>query len=115
MPSKEECREALSKARIMLEEYMWKNNLTWKQQLEFRDAIITLEDLYLEHFDNPPLKFEELKEGMWVWDNEKNKYNKIVSIEKDKNIEFYYIANDRTKFKVKYKENRFYRKQVDEE
>ena len=21
-----------------------------------------------EHFDNPPLKFEDLKEGMWVWE-----------------------------------------------
>lgn len=31
-----------------------------------------------EHFDNPPLKFGELREGMWVWDNKEKWYRKIV-------------------------------------
>ena len=29
----------------------------------------TLQDLINEHFDNKPLKFEELENCMWVWDN----------------------------------------------
>ncbi|MCR0360838.1 hypothetical protein MKD08_08880 [[Clostridium] innocuum] len=33
-----------------------------------------LEQLINEHFDNQPLKFEDLEEGMWVWDDK----NKIV-------------------------------------
>lgn len=27
-----------------------------------------------EHFDNPSLKFEELKEGMWIWDDKNKAY-----------------------------------------
>ena len=48
-----------------------------------------------EHFDNPPLKFEELKEGMWVWDIEWCQFRKLID------------AQD-------FEENRFYRKQVEE-
>lgn len=37
-----------------------------------------LEQLINEHFDNPPLSFDDLKEGMWVWDDEQKWYRKIV-------------------------------------
>lgn len=37
-----------------------------------------LEQLINEHFDNPPLKFEDLKEGVWVWDDKEKWYRKIV-------------------------------------
>ena len=33
-----------------------------------------LEQLINEHFDNPPLKFEDLEEGMWVWDDKNKAY-----------------------------------------
>lgn len=40
--------------------------------ISMRNNIKQLENLIKEHFDNPPLKFEELKKGVWLWDN-KNK------------------------------------------
>lgn len=60
-----------------------------------------------------PYKFEDLKEGMWVWDSNDNKYNKIIEINNDK-IGFYYITNSSTRFTCTFEENRFYRKQVEE-
>lgn len=39
------------------------------QDCKKAQAVFTLEQLINEHFDNPPLKFEKLKEGTWVWDN----------------------------------------------
>lgn len=60
-----------------------------------------------------PLKFDELKEGMWVWDNEDKKYNKITEINGDK-IGFYYITSDVMRYICKFKPNRFYRKEVQE-
>ena len=29
-----------------------------------------------EHFDNQALRFEELKQGMWIWDNESKEWMK---------------------------------------
>jgi len=73
----------------------------------------TLNELIHEHFDNPPLEFEELKPNMWVWDNEDKKYNKIIEINGDK-ISFYYITSDVMRYICKFEPNRFYRKEVQE-
>ncbi len=80
---------------------------------DYAEEIETLQQLIEEHFDNSPLKFEELHEGMWVWDNNDNKYNKIIEINNDK-IGFYYITNSPTRFTCTFEENRFYRKEVEE-
>ena len=72
-----------------------------------------------EHFDNPPLKWEELKEGMWVWDNICKEYvrcypNTSCCGEKcvcywgeHRDGDFVYLDN------LIFEENRFYRKQVE--
>lgn len=39
--------------------------------------ILNYKKLIEEHFNNPHLKFEELKEGMWVWDDE---YKQCIKI-----------------------------------
>lgn len=70
-----------------------------------------------EHFDNPPLKFEELKDFMWVWDNKHKDYVKIVEI--NENGEFY-NREIVTYFELgniprNFEENRFYRYEVVEE
>lgn len=63
----------------------------------------------LKKLKNPqPYKFEDLKPNMWVWDEKENKCNKIISVTDDMQIEFYYIANDSTKYKVVFEENRFF-------
>lgn len=72
-------------------------------------ALLTIDELIKEHFDNPPLKFEELKEGDWVWDNKIKQYYKISCVYKDNGI----LVTDgfMNKF-ILFEENRFYRKQV---
>lgn len=49
--TKEECENALMN--------LCSSNAKVKDRHIFKDLIN-------EHFDNPPLKFEELHEGMWV-------------------------------------------------
>ena len=41
-------------------------------------GVVYYEKLMNEHFDNPPLKFEEIEEGMWVWIYREPAYRKIL-------------------------------------
>lgn len=43
--------------------------------LDFKEEMIRKIN---EHFDNPPLSFDDLREGMWVWDDEEKWYRNIV-------------------------------------
>ena len=54
-----------------------------------------------------PYKYEDLKVGMWVWDEKEKKCNKIIEIE-GRNIDFYYITESIDRFIVEFEENRFY-------
>ncbi|MCR0327593.1 hypothetical protein MKA58_09350 [[Clostridium] innocuum] len=70
-----------------------------------------------ELVDNPPLKFEELKEGMWVWDNSIYEKN-YAQIKKVFHTEKYLIVSmknddydDDEEGRV-FKDNRFFRKEV---
>lgn len=73
--------------------------------------------------DNPPLKFEELKEDMWIWDNKYKTYYVIKKIGKGKSIFARYnrfVINEFTDeleeadcgLMSSFEENRFYRKEV---
>ena len=68
--------------------------------------------------NNPPLKFEELKEGMWIWDNYWNQYFEICEIyPKTKEFDVLIHQNriNRLRYEpMKFEENRFYRKEVQE-
>ena len=76
-------------------------------------------DLIDQKFDNPPLKFEELKEEMWVWDNKYKVYNQIYSLygnfmsTKHNAVQFKHL-NETTQWGdiIEFEENRFYRKEV---
>lgn len=62
---------------------------------------------------NPPLKFEELKPNMWVWDNKEKEYIKLRVINK-----ILYYGNDeeyRVGDYIKFEENRFYLREVKED
>ena len=52
------------------------------KQLHFVDSdlkyLSVFSKLIKEHFDNPPLKYEELEEDMWIWDNEEKRYGKVT-------------------------------------
>lgn len=71
-------------------------------------------NLLQELVDNPPLKFENLKEGMWIWDDKNKIYNLIyekrINCAKEKEIEFQWEMPDREcqNFMTDvYEENRF--------
>lgn len=102
MLTEKECREALE-------------NLKEKVNGETVDAVVCFKELIDEHFDNPPLKFEELKEGMFVWDNKHHTYILIDRIWEtyNKTIYFYAIGWECCE-NAEFEPNRFYRKEVQE-
>lgn len=71
-----------------------------------------LNQLIDEHFDNPPLKFEELDKGYPIYDNDEivcgwkfiymidKEYKQLLLIDEEGNVDW-----------VNYEENRFYRKE----
>lgn len=69
-----------------------------------------------EHFDNPPLKFEELEVGMWVWDNLDKEYRKISSkyTKPCLTVSLYFDCREIYTYQTEFEENRFFRKQVEE-
>lgn len=77
----------------------------------FKNGVYTK---YKSRSNNPPLKFEDLHEGMWIWDD-KNKNEKRINCAKEKEIEFQWEMPDREcqNFMTDvYEENRFYRREV---
>lgn len=71
-----------------------------------------LKQLINEHFDNPPLTFKEFKSNVWVWDNEHKNMYFVDFVDEDKTIG---ISNNYGHICMIFKENRFYRKQVEEQ
>ena len=107
MLTKSECVEAYE---ILYGNY----KITEENKDDFEYACEILERLIDKHFDNPPLKFEELKEGMWIWDNKDKAYMKIESV-CDKDWVWLYIdSSEREHIDELYEPNRFYRKEVQE-
>lgn len=109
MLTKEECRESLSDLYNVL-----CSRLNEEMQ-DYRQDFDRLRELIREHFDNQPLEFEELKEGMFVWDNNHHTYIKIDRIWEsyNKTIYFYAIGWECCE-NTEYVPNRFYRKEVHE-
>lgn len=106
MLTKEECIKALRGLEILEREENFKK---WYQVAPLIKCDV-IEQLINEHFDNPPLKWEELKEGMWVWDSIRESYRKVYALDKRIGTKFInFIGVDSI-----FRENRFYRKQVDE-
>lgn len=79
-------------------------------RLNFNNIANNINDInYKLWLENPPLKFEELKAGDWVWDNKIKQYYQISCVFKDnREMATYGVMNGF----VLYEENRYYRKQV---
>lgn len=115
--TKEECEKALDH----FEKCYWDQDNSYGAMNGVRKDLDILNKLIHEHFDNPPLGFEELKEGMWVWDDIDKEYTKIYGtgfyqiddIWAKKGTELVYIGEDK-QFYIFYEPNRFYRKEVQE-
>lgn len=116
MLTKEECLKALCRIQCRTrpnkkcEECECFDNKVniWKCVENTKESFI-IRQLIEEHFENLPLKFEELKVGMFVWDNKMKDYYKIYEINhenKNLNLTGWHIGNHR------FEENRYYRKQV---
>lgn len=110
MLTKSECVEAYE---ILYGNY----KITEENKDDFEYACEILERLIDEHFDNPPLKYEELKAGMWVWNNYSKRYMLIDFIREDVLVadELQYDPKENEyDYEVQYEPNRFYRKEVQE-
>jgi hypothetical protein len=112
MLTKEECEKALDRVARFCS---WFSPYKCHENLKLKNEIDILFDLIEEHFDNQPLELEELKEGMFVWDNRHHTYIKIDRIWEsyNKTIYFYAIGWECCE-NTEYEPNRFYRKEVQE-
>lgn len=113
MLTEKECNEAL--------DWLYALSVPCKEEVhEHRSSFLgekynLIKQLIEEHFSNPPLKFEELKEDMFVWDNKHHTYILIDRIEEtyNKTIYFYAIGWECCE-NMEFEPNRFYRKEVQE-
>lgn len=127
MLTKEECLEALRDIEFNLPISYINSEYGLFVRRAYVNQIEILKSLIYEHFDNPPLKFEELKEGMWIWDNKLKEWRKVIEkliVGVSEGSEFYediYVKGTKViriglhKFDWKdvlFESKRFYRKEV---
>lgn len=117
--TREECLRALEEIGDWP---LWDSNRTESGMWEVKDAsrkeYELIEKLITEHFDNPPLSFDELEKGMWVWDDKNKLY---VQIDNDFNegngfiiIRYHEDSYNSNCERVQFEENRFYRRQKED-
>lgn len=106
MLTREECYIALND--------MYDSTLLSKDDCKGNREILA--QLIEEHFDNPPLKFDELEENMWVWDNKRKVKLLIAYCYSEDDMGYYNLSNpeDYKYVHIEFEENRFYRKEVQE-
>lgn len=110
MTNIEECKNKLNNLKKIQKIINENCNLNSVTNSALIGSIECFENLIEEHFDNPPLKFEELKVGMWVWDNKRKEWCVLLAFWKDALNRYYISGLSDSPFE----ENRFYRKQVEE-
>lgn len=115
MLTKEECEKALDH----FEKCYWDQDNSYGAMNGVRKDLEILNKLIHEHFSNPPLKFEELEEGMWIWDSQLKWFFRIsicnVKIENFEYIKLFKVEKyEGGSMLMFYEPNRFYRKEVRE-
>lgn len=87
MLNKEECEKAFKRLNGMIitspfeEDLIDYNDLKkydTQLQNDFMDDVMVFMQLIEEHFNSQPYKFEDLKVGIWVWDDVEHEYRKIL-------------------------------------
>lgn len=119
MSTKEECEKALDclsdddKMDELAQKFSMDDDYTSHINYEIarKWCYDQLKECIDEHFDNPPLKFEELKEGMFVWDKKQNTWIEISEISEYQSIKFYMIGWE-CKETILYEPNRFYWRKI---
>lgn len=108
MLTKEECENALDNILCNIGVARSDYRTSGKAKEDYH----TLKSLIEEHFSNPPLTWEELKECNVVYDKKLKKYRLINELLEDGFIYFTYTTD--TRIGEYYEPNRFYRKEVQE-
>lgn len=104
---REKYEAALGEISDAIEEYCLVVNKEMYSKLE--KAQDTIMQLIENHFDNPPLKFEELEVGKVYWDKKYNQWCLMIMVCKYPHTKYF----DGTISDAKFEEDRFYRKQVE--
>lgn len=121
--TKEECLEAIKSIEQKTTDVEDYSSIPVSTCCYTDDELNLLEQLIKEYFENPPLKFEEIEKGMWVWNERNKEYAKvwrkyIASCHNDSYVEgtkvIKFIYQDWFTYSQEYKENEIYKKQVDE-
>lgn len=115
MLTREECLNALETLCTYADCYPSSSGEFVGKMLQEADD--TLQELIEEYFDNQALKFEELKENIWVWDNKTKSYIfifKPLNWEPTKGIRYanMIIYHSAEGYYMDFEENRFYRREV---
>lgn len=111
MLTEEECKKALNSLYKVADKLVLNHDV-------FIGSYDILKNLIEEHFSNPPLRFNELKEGMWIWDNYWEEYfeiSEVYSNTKEIDVLIHQNKINQKRYEtIKYTPNRFYRKEVQE-
>lgn len=113
MLTEKECNEALEHIKTLRgSNYGWYYSGFNNSALPFDEDTNVISKLIEEHFSNPPLKFEELKEGMLVYDKNIKSWIEIDKTFEDieKYVSCWSIGWPYEK-RFPYEPNRFYRKE----
>ena len=110
MLTKEECLNALETLCTYADCYPSSSGEFVGKMLQEADD--TLQELIEEHFDNPPLKIDELKPNMVVWDNQLKEFIKIEEVLKDVNIITYHVFGESILCGGDFEEDIYYRFEV---
>lgn len=125
MLSKEECLEALRDIEFNLPMSYINSEYGLFGRCAYVNQIEILKNLIYEHFNNPPLKLEEIRPDDWVWDKKNKEWRQVNFagvVGKDDELMFYEdvfkkgvkIVAFKNFRSVVFEENRFYRKEVQE-
>lgn len=86
---------------------------------DFMQLEKSYDNLYDKFYNLKPLKFEEIHEGMWIWDNKMKEYIKCATGINSLNelcVFYWYncfnLDGELEEDYIKFEENRFYRREV---
>lgn len=118
MINEKECREALEHIKTLRgSNYGWYYSGFNNSALPFDEDTNVISKLIEEHFDNPPLKWEELKEKTWYWHEPSTSWIylfKPLNWEPVKGLRYAerIIQNSCDGYYMDFKEGQLYRKEV---
>lgn len=93
----------------LVEENKFLNKLNDKQACVIRESFFTKTPCPPIVLYKPrPYKFEDLKKGMWVWDNAYKVFLKIIKIIEYGNVRTLKVGDSHCKWHIEFKENRFF-------